>query len=537
MESYARGPKGDVVRRTIGEAFLQTAASFHDSLAVVSCHQKVQLSWGEYSHEVHRTAAGLRALGLVPGDRVGIWAANCVEWVLLQFGCALAGIVLVNVNPAYRSHELSFVLRKSRMRALFLHEQDRRSNYRAVLEESRAGQAIDLEHVIYLNSPEWDGFLREPDGVSCTADPDDTANIQYTSGTTGTPKGVMLTHMNLVNNARFIGQYMQLSEQDRICVPVPLFHCFGCVIGSMTAAVTGAALILPSPTFEVCATLQAIERERATAVYGVPAMFIAELQELEKGSFDLGSLRTGVMAGAPCPIEIMKRVVAEMHCPELVVGYGQTESSPIITMSRGNDDVEVRCTTIGCPVPETEVRIAAVENGETVPVGQQGELLARGYMVMKGYDDEPEATGRAVDTEGWLHTGDLAVMRPDGYFRITGRAKDMIIRGGENIYPREIEEFLYTHPKVSDVQVVGVPDSRLGEAVAAWIRLKPGESAGAEEIRAFCRERLAYFKVPQYIRFVDAFPMTLSGKVQKYKIREFEIEQLGLAAVANQQTA
>jgi fatty-acyl-CoA synthase len=473
----------------------------------------------------------------VPGDRIGVWATNCAEWVMLQFGCALAGIVLVNINPAYRSHELSFVLKKSGIRALFLREQDQRSNYRSILEESRGGQEIALEHVIYLGSPEWDAFLHEPDGTFYDVDPDQLANIQYTSGTTGTPKGVMLTHVNLVNNARFIGQYMRLSQEDCICVPVPLFHCFGSVIGSMTGAVTGAAVLFPSSAFNARTTLEAIEQERATALYGVPAMFIAELQELETTRFDLSSLRTGVMAGAPCPIEVMKRVVSEMHCPELVVGYGQTESSPIITMSRADDPVEVRCTTIGCPVPETEVRIASVDSGETVPAGEQGELLARGYMVMKGYDGEPEATKRAIDANGWLHTGDLAVMRPDGYFRITGRAKDMIIRGGENIYPREIEEFLHTHPKIADVQVVGVPDRRLGEVVAAWIRLKPGESGEAEDIRGFCRDRLAYFKVPQYIRFVDAFPMTLSGKVQKYKIRQFEIETRGLAIVAEQQTA
>jgi fatty-acyl-CoA synthase len=537
MQSYARGPNGEVVHKSIGDAFLQTAARWGDQIAVVSRYQKIRLTWAQYSLAVQSTAAGLRAMGLSPGDRIGIWATNCAEWVILQFGCALAGIVLVNINPAYRSRELSFVLKKSRVRALFLHEQDRRSNYRSILEESRAGQEIALEHVIYLGSPEWEEFLREPDGTVCDIDPDEPANIQYTSGTTGTPKGVMLTHVNLINNARFIGQYMRLSAEDCICVPVPLFHCFGCVIGSMTGAVTGASVVLPSATFEARQTLNAIEQERATAVYGVPGMFIAELQELTTSRFDLSSLRTGVMAGAPCPIEVMKRVVAEMHCPELVVGYGQTESSPIITMSRVDDNVEVRCTTIGCPVPETEVRIASVESGETVPVGEQGELLARGYMVMKGYDGEPEATKRAIDAENWLHTGDLAVMRPDGYFRITGRAKDMIIRGGENIYPREIEEFLYTHPKIADVQVVGVPDQRLGEAVLAWIRLKAGESASEEEIRTFCRDRLAYFKVPQYIRFVEAFPMTLSGKVQKYKIRQFEIEQRGLAALGEQQTA
>ena len=525
MQSYARGPSGLIVRRSIGQAFLETAERYGDRLAVVSCQQGLRLTWSEYAFGARQVAAGLRALGLQPGDRVGVWATNCVEWVLLQFGCALAGVLLVNVNPAYRTHELSFVLRKSRMKALFLHQQDRRSDYHAILEESRAGQDLALEHVIYLGCPEWQGFLREPDGIEPRIDPEQAANMQYTSGTTGRPKGVLLTHLNLVNNGRFIGQYLRLTEADRICIPVPLFHCFGSVIGTMTAAMTGAAVIFPAPSFDARLTLDAIEKERATAVYGVPAMFIAELQDPEFARFDLASLRTGVMAGAPCPVEIMKRVVSDLHCPEIVVAYGQTESTPVITMSRVDDSVETRCTTVGGPLPETEVRIASPTSGETLTEGQQGELLARGYMVMKGYDDEPEATRKAIDAEGWLHTGDLAVMRPDSYFRITGRAKDMIIRGGENVYPREVEEFLYKHPKISDVQVVGLPDARLGETVLAWIRLKPGETGDAEEIRAFCRGRLAHYKIPEHIRFVDKFPMTLSGKVQKYKIRQFEIDE------------
>lgn len=537
MDSYARGPQGTVSHHTIGDIFLETANRVGDRLAIVSRHQNVRLTWAQYAHEAQRVAAGFRALGLVPGDRAGVWATNCVEWVMLQFGSALAGVVLVNINPAYRSHELSFVLRKSGIKVLFLHAQDRRSDYRSILEQSRAGQDLALKHVIYLGSPEWQSFLQEPDGIVYHGQADEPANMQYTSGTTGTPKGVLLSHINLVNNGLFIGQYMRISEADCVCVPVPMFHCFGCVIGTMMAAVTGAAVIFPAPTFEPRATLQAIEEERATAVYGVPAMFIAELQELDKSTFDLSSLRTGVMAGAPCPIEVMRRVVAEMRCTELVVAYGQTESSPVITMSRADDSIELRCTTVGCALPETEVRIACANSKETAPVGVQGELLARGYMVMKGYDGEPEATARTIDEDGWLHTGDLAVMRPDGYFRITGRARDMIIRGGENVYPREIEEFLHTHPKIAEVQVVGIPDRRLGEAVVAWVRLKSGATAEEEEIREFCRERLAYFKIPQHVRFVDSFPMTLSGKVQKYKMRQLEIEERGLHALAEQQTA
>ncbi len=536
MQSYARGPAASIVRKTVGEAFLETAMRFPERLAISSRHQNLRIHWSDYAVGAARVAAGLRALALKPGDRVGVWATTCAEWVLLQFGCALAGVVLVNINPAYRSSELAFVLKKSRISALFLHGRDERANYMAILEESRAGQSISLHHVIRLGTEDWSSFLREPDGVVCRPDPDEPANIQYTSGTTGSPKGVLLTHCNLVNNARFIAQYLRLSEEDRICIPVPLFHCFGSVIGTMTAAMTGAACIFPSATFNARATLEAIDADQATAVYGVPAMFIAELNCPELSRFSLASLRTGIMAGAPCPIEVMRRVVHDMHCPQMLVGYGQTESTPIITMSHVDDSVEMRCTTVGCPLPETEVRIASSQ-GKTLDVGEQGELLARGYMVMKGYDDEPEATARAIDSEGWLHTGDLAVMRPDGYFRITGRAKDVIIRGGENISPREIEELLHTHPSVSEVQVIGIPDERLGEAVVAWVRLKNGAAAGEEDIRDYCRQKLAYFKVPQYVRFVDSYPITLSGKVQKFKMRQFEIENRGLSKLQDQQTA
>lgn len=536
MQAYARGPAGSILRKSIGEVFLETATRFPGRLAISSRHQQLRLTWSDYAAAAQRVAAGLRALGFTPGDRVGIWATTCAEWLMLQFGSTLGGVVLVNINPAYRSNELSFVLKKSGIRALFLKERDQRSDYRAILDQSRAGQSLALEHVIYLNSDDWPAFLREADGVVCRPDPEEPANMQYTSGTTGSPKGVLLTHVNLVNNGRFIAQYLQLSEQDRICIPVPLFHCFGSVIGTMTAAMTGAACIFPAATFDPLATLEAIAADQATAIYGVPGMFIAELNHPEFSRFQLTSLRTGVMAGAPCPIEIMKRVVCDMHCPQMLVGYGQTESTPIITMSHVEDSLDTRCTTVGCPLPETEVRIVSPD-GQTCSVGEQGELLARGYMVMKGYDGEPDATARAIDSEGWLHTGDLALMRPDGYFKITGRAKDMIIRGGENISPREIEEFLHTHPAVCDVQVIGIPDECLGEIVVAWVRLKPGATADEEQLRAYCRNKLAYFKVPQHVRFVDSYPTTLSGKVQKFKMRQFEIESRALAGIAAQETA
>ena len=536
MKSYSRGPAGTLIRKPIGDVFLDTARRFPDRAALVVSQTAIRLTWGELAHKVECCAAALRALGLQPGDRVGVWATNCEEWLLLQFATALAGIVLVNVNPAYRAHELAYVLKKSRMKVMFLHERDSRTHYSETLAEARVEQALALRHVIRFNSPDWDGFMREPDGLSPEVDAASPANMQYTSGTTGQPKGVLLTHTNIVNNAQFVSQYIKLTSEDRLCLPVPLFHCFGCVAGTLSSAVTGAAIVLPAPTFSPVATMQAIAQERCTAVYGVPAMFIAELNHMEFPRFDFSSLRTGIMAGAPCPIEIMRRVVNEMHCPEMVVAYGQTESSPVITMCRVDDSVEQRCTTAGCALPETEVRIAAPD-GSTIPVGEQGELLTRGYLVMPGYDGEPEATAKSIDKDGWLHTGDLALMQPDGYFRITGRAKDLIIRGGENISPREIEEFLYTHPAVADATVVGLPDENLGEIVAVWIRLKEGQVAEVDEIREFCRSGLAHFKVPQYVRFVDEFPMTLSGKVQKFKIRAVEIEERGLQKAAGVVTA
>jgi len=538
MLSYARGADAPILEKTIHQMLSETAAKFPQRDAIISRHQKARLSYRELAEQVERTARGLVGLGLKPGDRVGVWATNCVEWILLQLGCARAGVVQVNVNPAYRSHELGFVLRKSRMRAIFLHEKDARADYRRIVEECLAVGNCPLEHVILLGQDTWEEMLSKGVAVPPRQESsEDVVNIQYTSGTTGSPKGVLLTHRNLVNNAWSIGLGLNTTEQDRICVPVPLYHCFGCVIGSLVAVVYGAALILPSAQFDPLATLQAVHDERATTLYGVPTMFIAELEHPEFGRFDLTSLRTGIMAGAPCPIEIMRRVVDQMHCREMTIAYGQTETSPGITMSKVDDSLELRVSTVGCALPNVEVKIISTSSGQTVPVGEQGELCTRGYEVMKGYDDEPEATRRAIDEEGWLHTGDLATMQANGYFRITGRAKEMIIRGGENIYPREIEEFLYTNPKIADVYVVGLPDLRLGETVLAWIRLKAGETADAEEIQEFCRGKIAHFKIPQYIRFVDSFPMTVTGKVQKFRIREQETRERGLEAAARVETA
>jgi fatty-acyl-CoA synthase len=546
MLSYWRGPDGPLWEMTIGEVLERTAKRHGDSPAVISCHQKRRMTWAELNAAARKLAHGFYSLGIRRGDRVGIWSTNCLEWVLVHMGCACAGAVLVNVNPAYRSHELKFALRKSRMKAIFLWEKDARADYAEILREARDGQELCLEHVIAFGSAEWEEVLQggrpgvAGNSVKVSApeiEPNDVVNIQYTSGTTGNPKGVMLTHRNVVNNGKLLAEGMRYTVNDRICVPVPLYHCFGCVIGTMSALASGAALILPNWCFDAGATLRVVEAERATSLYGVPAMFIAELGHPEFGSFDLSSLRTGMMAGAPCPVEIMKRVICDMHCREMTIGYGQTESSPIVTMSVLDDPVETRVSTIGRALPCTEMKIVSITDDSMLPAGQQGEVCARGYMVMKGYDDEPAATARAIDKENWLHTGDLGVMREDGYIHLTGRAKDMIIRGGENVYPREVEEFLYLHPKVAEVQVVGLPDERLGETVLAWVRLKAGENATSEEIREFCTGKIAYFKIPEHVRFVSEFPTTITGKVQKFRIREFEVRERGLEAVAGRQMA
>ncbi len=536
--SYRRGADVPLLEQTISRALSHAAARFPGREALVVCHQNVHLTWSELDAEATRTARGLAGLGLNSGDRIGIWSSNCLEWVLLQYAAARAGLILVNVNPAYRSHELRFVLQRSHIRALFLHASDSRANYREILRDSRDGDRLPLEHVVWLGEESWQAMLDSGrDYPENAGSPDDVANIQYTSGTTGSPKGVMLTHRNLLNNGMAIGIALGCTENDRICAPVPLYHCFGSVIGSMVSVVNGATLILPSAQFDALATLEAVHQERATTLYGVPTMFISELEHPEFDRFDLRSLRKGVMSGAPCPIELMKRVGERMHIERMTIPYGQTESSPVITMSNIDDPFELRVTTVGAPLANTEVQIIDPQTHERLPIGQQGELCTRGYLVMKGYDADPQGTAEAVDSEGWLHTGDLAVMRADGYVSFKGRAKDTIIRGGENIYPREVEDFLHTHPKIADVYIVGLPDAKLGETVLAWVQLKTGEQATVEEIRDFCKGKIAYFKVPQYVRFVESFPMTVSKKVQKFLIREQEIRERGLEAIAGQETA
>jgi len=535
--SYSRGADVPLLHLTIGGLLDRTSSKFPDRLAVVSRHQSRRMTWSELSNAADQVARGLWSLGIRRGDRVGIWSTNCIEWVMLHMGCARAGVALVNVNPAYRSHELQYTLTRSRMKAIFLWRKDKRADYAEILEHARQGLTLDLQHTIYFDSPEWPALLdsegRLPDHVA----PDDVANIQYTSGTTGLPKGVMLTHRNVVNNGQFLARGFHYTEQDKVVVPVPLFHCYGCVIGTMSALNSGAALVLPNWTFDARVTLQAIHDERATSVYGVPAMYVAEFAIPEFSSFDFTSLRTGMMSGAPCPVELMKRVLKEMHIGELVIAYGQTETSPVVTMSDARDSLEIRVNTVGRAMPQTEIQVISPTDGARLPIGMQGEICVRGYAVMKGYDGDSEGTAQVVKPDGWLHTGDLGVMRMDGCLHITGRSRDVIIRGGENIYPREVEEFLYTHPKVGEVQVVGIPNERLGEIVVAWIRLRPGLEATESEIRNWCKGQIAYYKVPEHVRFVDEFPATLSGKIQKYKIREFEIEARGLQSLSRTTTA
>jgi len=535
MLSYSKGPDLPLLDSTIGQQLAETASRWPNQDAVVSRHQQQRLTWNQLLRAADSVGRSLRDMGLRENDRVGLWATNCLEWVIVHFACARAGLVLVNVNTSSRAHELAFILHKSGMKALFLLERDHRANFLEILSEARKGTA--LEHAICLDTPQWRKLREGPASVATSAQQNGVFNIQYTSGTTGSPKGVMLTHRNLVNNGLLIAQALRYTEQDRICVAVPMAHCFGCVIGTMAALASGAALLLPSAYFDAGDTLAMIDEERATAIYGVPTMFIAELQHPDFGKYNLKTLRTGVMAGAPCPVEIMKRVIHDMHCREMAIGYGLTETSPIVTMSEIDDEIDRRVHTVGKSFPCTEIKVVSVENGEIVETGVQGEICTRGYMLMKGYDGEPEATARAIDKDGWFRTGDLGLMRGDGYFKVTGRAKDMIIRGGENIYPREIEEFLYTNPKIAEVHVTGLPDERLGETVLAWIKLKAGQTATADEMKAYCKGQIAHFKIPEHIRFVDAFPTTLSGKIQKFKIRESEIHERGLEKAASIETA
>jgi len=524
--SYAHGATDvPLLGETIGANLERTAARVPDAEAFVSRHQGVRYTYAELNERVDDLARGIVGLGLEPGDRLGIWSPNCVEWVLLQFATAKSGVILVNINPAYRTSELEYALKQSACKVLVSARSFKTSDYAAMIAEVAPPEL----HTIFLGSPEWDELAAGTDAdLPVGLQFDDPINIQYTSGTTGFPKGATLSHHNILNNGFFIGEYCRYTEADRVCIPVPFYHCFGMVLGNLACTTHGACMVIPDEAFEPRSVLEAVQEERCTSLYGVPTMFIAELEHPDFGSFDYSSLRTGIMAGSPCPVEVMRKVIERMHMSEVTICYGMTETSPVSTQTGADDSVERRVSTVGRIHPHVEIKIVDPVDGQIVPRGEPGELLTRGYSVMLGYWEDPERTAEAIDPARWMHTGDLATMDEDGYVNIVGRSKDMIIRGGENVYPREIEEFLYTHSEVADVAVIGVPDEKYGEEIMAWVQLREGSSLSGDELREFCRGKIAHFKVPRYIEIVDEFPMTITGKVQKYKMREISIEKLGL---------
>ncbi|HZU68909.1 MAG TPA: AMP-binding protein [Ktedonobacteraceae bacterium] len=548
---------------TIGDQFDLTVSRYPDNPALISRHQHIHWTYRELQAQVDQCARGLLHLGFQKGERVGIWAPNCAEWAITQFATSKLGIILVNINPAYRLHELEYVLNQSGCSGIVIASAFKTSNYTEMLQtlapelaqcevgRLQAEKLPSLRTVIRIGEDRipgmlpWKELLAMGDNVSQETlkqvqqdqEFDDPINIQYTSGTTGFPKGATLSHHNILNNGYFVAELQNITPQDKMCIPVPLYHCFGMVMGNLGCVTHGAAMVYPAESFDPLATMEAVQEERCTSLYGVPTMFIAELNHPEFKRFDFSSLRTGVMAGSPCPVEVMKRVNTEMHMPEVEICYGMTETSPVSTQTRVDSPFDKRVGTVGQIGPHLEIKIVDPQTGKVVPIGQPGELCTRGYSVMLGYWNNPEATANAIDAARWMHTGDLATMDEEGYINIVGRIKDMIIRGGENVYPREVEEFLYTHPKIRDVQVVGVPDVKYGEAVMAFVQLHPGESATEEEIRAFCQGKIAHYKIPRYVKFVDSFPMTVTGKIQKFKMRESAIEELGLQDAASIKTA
>ena len=523
---------------TVGANLERTVAQFGDNEAVVSRHQGRRLTYTELNDAVDVVARGLIDMGLEPGDRVGMWSPNNLEWVLVQYATAKAGVVLVNINPAYRTSELAYSLEQSGCRVLIAAPSFKTSDYVAMVEEVKP-ELSALERSIFLESPEWDGVLTAGESVSqevlrarmATLEFDDAINIQYTSGTTGFPKGATLSHHNILNNGFFVGEGCAYTDADRVCIPVPFYHCFGMVLGNLACTTHGATIVLPEAAFEPVSVLETVEAERCTSLYGVPTMFIAELALPDFEKYDLTSLRTGIMAGSPCPVEVMKQVVSRMHMEEVTICYGMTETSPVSTQSGTDDPLDKRVSTVGRVHPHVEVKITDPETNRTVERGQPGELLTRGYSIMLGYWNDPDRTAEAIDDSRWMHTGDLATMDDDGYVNIVGRIKDMVIRGGENVYPREIEEFLYGHPDIVDVQVIGVPDHKYGEELMAWVKVREGASVDADIVRAYCKGKIAHFKVPRYVSVVDDFPMTVTGKIQKFKMRETAIAELGLSEV------
>jgi fatty-acyl-CoA synthase len=543
--SYSHGASADpLLGETIGDNLRRVAAANGDGEAVVDVPSGRRWTYAQLDAGTDEVARGLIAAGVGKGDRVGIWAPNCAEWVLLQYATAKVGAILVNINPAYRTHELGYVLRQAGVSVLVSAESFKTSNYRAMIDEVR-GDLPGLRQVTYIGTGDWDALVAAGQTVTPAALAersaalafDDPINIQYTSGTTGFPKGATLSHHNILNNGLFIGAGCRYTAADRVCIPVPFYHCFGMVLGNLACTTHGACIVIPAPGFDPARTLAAVQAERCTSLYGVPTMFIAELALPDFASYDLSTLRTGIMAGSPCPVEVMKRVVSEMHMDEVTICYGMTETSPVSTQTRADDDMERRVSTVGRVHPHIEVKVIDPESGLVRPRGDHGELCTRGYSVMLGYWDEPEKTAEAIDAGRWMHTGDLAVMDEAGYLNITGRIKDMVIRGGENIYPREIEEFLYTHPDIEDVQVIGVPDVKYGEELCAWVKLRPGTSLTTEQVREFCTGKIAHYKVPRYVRVSEDFPMTVTGKIQKFKMRETSVSELGLQAASEVDTA
>lgn len=562
--SYACGTsEKPLLGITIGDMFDQTAAKYPNNEALIVRHQNIRYTYAQMKEKVDECARALLALGIKKGDRVGVWAPNRVEWTLTQFATSKIGAIQVNINPSYRLHELEYALNQSGCTAIVAADQFKTSLYTEMLYELapelrncepgklEAKRVPDLKTVISLRTEPtegmytWAEFLSHADQLSqaeveaiqATLTFDEAINIQYTSGTTGYPKGATLSHHNILNNGYIVCDIMKFTDQDRLIIPIPLYHCFGMVMGNLGCVAFGATMIYPSEGFEPEEVLKAVEEEKATALYGVPTMFIAELEHPNFDQYDYSSLRTGIMAGSPCPVEVMKKVNSLMNMSEVEIAYGMTETSPVSTQTLHNDPIEKRVSTVGRVVPHTEVKIVDPETGAVVPVGESGELCTRGYCVMLGYWNDEERTRSAIDSARWMHTGDLATMDEEGYFNIVGRIKDMVIRGGENVYPREIEEFLYSHPKISDVQVIGVPDKKYGEEIMAWVKLKEGEKVDPEEIKEYCKGEIAHFKIPRYIKFTDDFPMTVTGKIRKVEMREVSIKELGLEAADSVETA
>ncbi len=551
-KSYSCGASTEpIIYETIGNYFDQVAARYPDTEALVVCHQGVRWTYAEFRERIDALAAGLLKLGIEPGERVGVWGPNSSEWVVTQMATAKIGAILVNINPAYRLYELEYAMNRSGCRAIVSAEQFKTSKYLEMLYalapelkdcepgRLRSKKLPDLEIVIRMGDAESPGMFNFADICAAGGDkerarlerlrdelrPDDPINIQFTSGTTGNPKGATLTHCNILNNGYLTGAGMRLTPADRLCIPVPLYHCFGMVLGNLACFAHGATVVYPAEVFDPLSTLKAVESERCTALHGVPTMFVTELAHPEFEKFDLSTLRTGVMAGAPCPVDVMKRVISDMNMKHILIGYGQTEVSPINHLTLPEDPIEKRVETVGRAVPWVEIKLVDAE-GRVVPIGEKGEVCTRGYSVMLGYWNDEEQTRETIDEARWLHSGDLGIMDEEGYLRIVGRIKDMIIRGGENIYPREVEEFLYTHPKIKEVQVFGVPDAKMGEEVCAWIQVEDGETLTAEEVKSFCQGQITHFKIPKHIRFVDEYPMTVTGKIQKFRMSEQMIEEL-----------